>query len=81
VRWIPRCLNRFEAGWSLERKIDIKPFGMLDLATPGTLYRCRRHYQCLRVRQIVGCICVRVVLTSKAGVALLAEIAGRVVLV
>jgi hypothetical protein len=29
-------LNRFEAGWSLERKTDIKQFGMLDSATPGT---------------------------------------------
>ena len=27
----------FEPGWSLERKTDIKQFGMLDLATPGTL--------------------------------------------
>jgi hypothetical protein len=30
-------LKCFEPGWSLERKTDIKQFGMLDVATPGTL--------------------------------------------
>ena len=42
VRSIPPGLNRFEPGWSLERTTSIKKtcttqFGMLDLATPGTL--------------------------------------------
>ena len=37
VPGIPPSSNRFEAGGSLERKTDIKQFGMLDPATPGTL--------------------------------------------
>ena len=37
VRRIPSSLKCFEPGWSLERKTDIKQFGMLDVATPGTL--------------------------------------------
>jgi hypothetical protein len=37
MRRIPSSLKCFEAGGSLERKTDIKQFGMLDSATPSAL--------------------------------------------